>query len=248
MQEDDARAASAKVSAIDRGRAQMTAWRDAGAGNWYRDNPVLQALVRRLVPNPDADLQARLDSFGAQMAVAEPLVHRCSHDPYLPVLERFDALGRRHERVRFDSAYHELGRVIYGSGVMGLTGKPGRAVEQALLVLLTSHHGEAGHTCPLACTAGLIKAIQQVGHPALQRELLPGLTDPDYGRRLHGAQFLTEVQSGSDVGANATQALPLRSESVEMPALWAIEGEKWFCSVVDAPLYVVYVGPKITKT
>ncbi len=230
-------------SAIDRGRGRLVAWRDAGPGNWYSDNAVLRALFVRLSPHADQQTHARLHAYGAEIAAAEPLVHRCSHDPYLPTLERFDAIGRRHERVRFDGAYHEVGRLVYGSGVMGLTGQAGRAVEQALLVLLTSHHGEAGHTCPLACTAGLIKAIQQVGHPALQRNLLPGLANPDYDQRLHGAQFLTEVQGGSDVGANATRARRIAEEAPDLPALWAIDGEKWFCSVVDAPLYVVTARP-----
>ncbi len=231
------------ATAIDRGRARLVAWRDAGPGNWVADNAVLRALFARLAPQADLATHARLNAFGAAIAAAEPLVHRCSHDPYLPTLERFDAVGRRHERVRFDGAYHEVGRLVYGTGVMGLTGQPGRAVEQAMLVLLTSHHGEAGHTCPLACTAGLIKAVQQVGHPTLKRFLLPGLCEPDYAHRLHGAQFLTEVQGGSDVGANATRARLLRDGTTEQPALWAIEGEKWFCSVVDAPLYVLTARP-----
>ncbi|MBM4342938.1 MAG: acyl-CoA dehydrogenase family protein [Deltaproteobacteria bacterium] len=245
MPDDTARATALEhTSAIDRGRARLAAWRDAGPGNWFIDNAVLRALLVRLAPSADAAALARIGEYGAAIAAAEPLVHRVSHDPCLPTLERFDAVGRRCERVRFDGAYHEMGRLVYGSGVMGLTGQPGRAVEQALLVILTAHHGEGGHTCPLACTAGLIRAVQQVGHPALQRSLLPGLLDPDYGRRLHGAQFLTEIQGGSDVGANATRATLLRGESATLPALWAIDGEKWFCSVVDAPLYVVTARPQ----
>lgn len=234
---------SVQPTNIDRGRQRLIAWRDAGAGNWYWDNSVLRALVRMHSPPDDAELEDRLRDYGHRIAAAEPLVHRCSHDPYLPTLERFDALGRRHERVRFDGSYHELGKIIYGSGVMALTGQRGRAAEQATLMILTAHHGEGGHTCPLACTAGLIKSIQQVGHPQLQRQLLPGLTDPQYATRLHGSQFLTEIQGGSDVGANATAAHLLQPETTDQPALWALTGEKWFCSVIDSPLYVLTARP-----
>lgn len=230
-------------SAIDRGRNQLIAWRGSDNGQWYADNAALVAMVRRYAPHVDSQGHAHLAQYGQQMAAAEHLVHRCSHDPYLPTLERFDYVGRRHERVRFDGAYHEFGALVYASGVMTLTGQPGRGVEQAVLTLLTAHHGEAGHTCPLACTAGMIKAIQRCGHPALRAGLLPGLADPRYATRLHGAQFLTEVQGGSDVGANATRASLVHPESAAAPALWALCGEKWFCSVIDAPLYVLTARP-----
>lgn len=226
------------------GREALVNWRGSDSGDWYRDNPALQAMVRRWGPQDDAEIDQRLGEFARHVANSEALVHRVSHDPHTPVLERFDALGRRHERVRFDEAYHQWGQRVYGSGVMAITGQKGRAVEQAALVMLAAHHGEAGHVCPLACTAGMIKAIQQVGHPALQRALLPGLLNPDYRQRLHGAQFLTEIQGGCDVGANAVRAEPVRAQSEGEPGLWAIHGEKWFCSVIDAPLYVLTARPE----
>lgn len=232
----------AEQDAIARGRGRLAAWRTLESQDWFADNAAFVALVGRYTAN-DQRVCSELTAFGQALAVAEPLVHRCSHDPHTPVLERFDRLGRRQERVRFDPAYHQLGAIVYGSGVMTLTGQPGRAVEQAALVILAGHHGEGGHLCPLACTAGLIKAIQKVGHPALQQALLPGLTEPDYAKRLHGAQFLTEVQGGSDVGANATRAVPVAAQTADMPALWAVTGEKWFCSVVDAPLYLLTARP-----
>jgi acyl-CoA dehydrogenase len=230
--------------AIARGRARLVDWRSQASTAWYRDNAALQACVRHFAPHlEDAD-HAALAHLGDAVGQAEPLVHRCSHDPYLPVLERFDHLGRRHERVRFDGAYHQWGEIVYGSGVMSKTGQLGQAVAQAAQVILLGHHGEAGHVCPLACTAGLILALQRVGHPALQQALLPGLTAPDYARRLHGAQFLTEVQGGSDVGAHATSARLLQAGSEALPPRWSIHGEKWFCSVIDAPLYLMTARPQ----
>lgn len=230
-------------NAIARGRQQLERWKASQQNDWFGQNPILQDLLTRL-GGPDEARNQRLAGYGQAMAGAEGLVHRSGAEPNTPVLERYDAIGRRQERVRFDGSYHEFGALVYGSGVMGLTGQPGKALEQAALVYLTSHHGEAGHVCPLACTAGLIKAIQRVGHPALQRGLLPGLCEPDYAKRLHGSQFLTEVQGGSDVGANACSAAPVQPESASSPAMWAISGEKWFCSVVDAPLYLMTARPQ----
>jgi alkylation response protein AidB-like acyl-CoA dehydrogenase len=68
-----------------------------------------------------------------------------------------------------------------------------------------------------------------------RRRYLPSLLEVDYDRRLHAAQFVTEVQGGSDVGLNACQAVPEASR----PGWYRISGEKWFCSVADAGLFVV---------
>jgi alkylation response protein AidB-like acyl-CoA dehydrogenase len=66
------------------------------------------------------------------------------------------------------------------------------------------------------------------------------LLDADYDRRLHAAQFVTEVQGGSDVGLNEVRAVP----DPAAPGGWRLFGEKWFCSVADAGLFVVSARPE----
>lgn len=237
-------ATQATGTASTRGRAHLAEWHKARPDNWFTANTLLVDLVHRHAPAGElAGILERLGRFGSQIAALEPQVHRSGSEPWTPVLERWDGIGRRQERVRHDHAHHEIGEVVYGSGVMSITGRPERAIEQAALMLLSSHHGEAGHNCPLACTAGMIKAIQRVGHPALQKALLPRLLDSRYDQRLYGSQFLTEVQGGSDVGANACEASPLHPETADRPAMWRISGEKWFCSVVDAPIHLMTARP-----
>ena len=53
--------------------------------------------------------------------------------------------------------------------------------------------------------------------------------DPVYATAARGSQFLTEVQGGSDVGANVCRAVPAGDGET-----YRITGEKWFCSVADA--------------
>ncbi len=232
------------MDAIAQGRQSLADWKAALPTNWYDSHPILPLLLARYAPSElRAEFQHRLRQFGGEMASADDQVVRCDQPEFGPRLERFDAIGRRLERVRFDAAYHAYGALIYRSGVMTVTGDKSRAVFQAALVHLASMHGEAGHVCPLACTAGLIKAIQRVGHNGLKRGLLPRLQNPDYAERLHGSQFLTEVQGGSDVGTNACTAELIAPATEHSPARWAITGEKWFCSVVDAPLYLVTARP-----
>jgi alkylation response protein AidB-like acyl-CoA dehydrogenase len=71
----------------------------------------------------------------------------------------------------------------------------------------------------------------------LQNRYLGALTSDDYAQALRASQFLTEVQGGSDVGANASVA-------VEVGDGYEIMGEKWFCSVADAGVFLLLARPE----
>jgi len=164
----------------------------------------------------------------------DPLIREANRDENLPRLERFDPWGDPQEDVIFHPAHHEAGKHIYSSGAMEVYKEQGANLIALSLFYLSAQNGEAGHNCPLACTAGLIKALQALGTPEQQNRYLPSLLNPDYDQLYHGAQFLTEVQGGSDVGANGTWAVPGESDG-----LWYLSGEKWFCSNVTADLALV---------
>ena len=95
------------------------------------------------------------------------------------------------EQVDFDPAYEEAGRAVWASGIVAAG-----AHEQAALLYLLAHAGEGGHSCPVVCTAGLVRALRLHGSPDLQAHFLPPLLERDYGRAQRGAQFLTERQGG----------------------------------------------------
>lgn len=162
-----------------------------------------------------------------------PAAARYEHRAHLPELVRYDQFGRRVEHVEFDPAYHDAGAVVWDSGLVADSGTPGRAYEQATLLYLLSLEGEAGHACPATCTIGLARALRRRATPAVRDRFLPPLLERGYGQAERGSQFLTEVQGGSDVGANTCEAVPTGDET------WRISGEKWFCSVADADQFLV---------
>jgi acyl-CoA dehydrogenase len=135
-------------------------------------------------------------------------------------------------RVEFHPAYHRAGRAIWATGVVGAEPR-----EQASLLYRLSQAGEGGHTCPVVCTAGLVRTLRTHGSEELRRRFLPPLLETDYDRAQRGAQFLTERHGGSDVGANRVEAVPYGD-------VWRLHGEKWFCSVADADQFVVTARPR----
>jgi acyl-CoA dehydrogenase len=227
---------------VAQARAALKLWERNLPGNFYDTDQHLQNILEYYWGTAGLERhRERLSTFGGQAATIVDLAVRNANLPSnLPRLERYNAAGERIEDV-VHSADHDLaGRYIYGSGAMSVYAKPGNNLLALALFYLSSYNGEAGHNCPLACTAGIIKTLQEAGSEELQEKYLARLLDPNYEARLHGAQFLTEVQGGSDVGANAVTARLLDEKQNK----WLINGEKWFCSNVTADLALVTARPE----
>jgi alkylation response protein AidB-like acyl-CoA dehydrogenase len=212
-------------------RAALGAWRRAFPADPFADDTALQALLNcHLAGERLEALRASAGAFArVVVTVVGPAASRYEQRAHLPELARWDGLGRRTEEVSFDPSYHEAGRAVWRSGLVALSGEPGRAYEQAVLLYLLSLEGEAGHACPATCTIGLARALRRVADDDVRERFLPPLLELDYETAERGSQFLTEVQGGSDVGANVCEAVPTGDDHT-----WRVTGEKWFCSVADA--------------
>ncbi len=217
---------------VTQGRQQLADWEAAQPDNFYTSDQHLQSILEFYWGAEKLNAHAsRLVQFGAEAATTVDAAVRRVNEPHnLPRLERFNAVGERTEQVIHSADHHLAGKHIYGSGAMAVYAEPGNNVLAQALFYLSSYNGEAGHNCPLACTAGIIKTLQAVGSDELKAKYLPRLLDANYDTLFTGAQFLTEVQGGSDVGANSCTATP------HADGAWRINGEKWFCSNVGADL------------
>jgi alkylation response protein AidB-like acyl-CoA dehydrogenase len=210
------------------GREALARWEEAKPGNFYEAAPHLASALQAYGASEDG-----LREFGAVVAgVVDPAVAVVESDRSLPLLAPRDGLGRDRQAVTFHPAQDDGARAVWASGIVGAG-----PFRQASLLYLLSHAGEGGHTCPVVCTAGLVQALRQFGSPGLQTEFLPPLLATDLAVAQRGAQFLTEVQGGSDVGANTVRA-------VEDGDGWRLSGEKWFCSVANADQFVVTARPE----
>lgn len=217
------------------GRNALLTWEQARPDNFYLADSNLQNVLHRYSDaSSHAEMQRTYERFGLDTATtideAASVEDRIGNHPRL---DRFSGLGERLEQIEFHPNHDMTGRLIWGSGLLSLQSSPGHTVPQMALTYLLAHNGEAGHTCSLACTSGLIRALQQAAAADVREKFLPPLLDRDYHRMQHGAQFLTEVQGGSDVGANAVVATPASDGT------WRISGEKWFCSNINADQFLM---------
>ena len=234
------------MSTLVAGRAALTAWRAAQPADLFADDAAFAALIEH---HGLQSWSARWGETGRMVATAlDPLVCENNLHRNLPVLDDYDAVGNFTARVSHHPTHAAAGRLMYGTGLLtayGLDPAPHRFILGTFY--LTAQAGEAGHNCPFACDAGAIRALQTLGTPDQRARFLDRLLDPDFDTNFTASQFLTEVQGGSDVGANGTVAEPVDGGR-GAGSRWRIVGEKWFCSNVDADVFLMTarVGPPET--
>ncbi len=198
-------------------------------GNWFDEDPLLQAWLAR----------SRLDDarinwvrgFGA--AVAGRLRARADISEQrenLPYVAERGPYNREAAEVVLPESTRQSLAEVHGSGIWkaSLDDRARYAV-----VYLLNQNGEAGVTCSTACTDGLVRALRVHGSDRRSRALLERFEVADTDKWLHGAQFVTEIQGGSDAATNAVRAEPTDD------GLWALSGQKWFCSNCTADYWLV---------
>ena len=224
----------------EQARGDLHGWRQGQPTNFYTSNPQIRRLLLRLMgPERLGQREGHLSRFGAVAAGAlDEAATVNNRNPNLPRFEGWSPFGDRTELIEHHPANDVCGRAIYHDGrvIAVYADAPANLHAQALFYL-SSHAGEAGHNCPVACTAGVVKALQGAASVELRERWLPGVLTDAWPGRLDGAQFLTELQGGSDVGANAVMAVP--DGQGYGTTRWRLSGEKWFCSNADADLFLM---------
>lgn len=225
------------VPANEIGRNRLAEWLTGQPDNYFSaDKDLQRKLELYLGKEKYAAIMPQLYKYGSVLAKeVDPLARSSNLNENLPRLQTTDEIGRPTRDIVYHPDYHAAGRLIYGGGPMTAHAELGNNKVAMALFYLSSQNGESGHNCPLACTAGIIKILQQVAPDYLREKYLPKLLDENYDSNYTGAQFLTEIQGGSDVGANAVTATPEDSDS----DIWFLNGEKWFCSNITADLALV---------
>ncbi|MFY9608343.1 MAG: acyl-CoA dehydrogenase family protein [Blastocatellia bacterium] len=150
------------------------------------------------------------------------LAREASRKENLPRILKFDRAGNRIERIDFGEHTRQLRGEAARFGVLANTRSE---LHKFAMVYFTAHNGEGSLNCGFSCTDGLVRAIEARGSEFLRKTYLPRILSVE--TPLAGAQFVTERDGGSDVGAIECEAKPNADRT------WSITGEKWFCSNPD---------------
>ncbi len=204
--------------------------------NWYLDDPLVGELLSRYVGDIEPETRDELSAWGETVAGRLCLLAEESALPEnRPWLRHFDAYNRRVDEIVLPDSTLEALREIGGGQRLGAVwGNPFVFYTKAYLY---AQNGEAGVGCPMACTDGMVRALEALGNCAEHRKAVADVRGSTREHIFHGAQFITEIQGGSDVPANELEA-------VSEGDLFRLHGPKWFCSNINADYFLVTARPR----
>jgi alkylation response protein AidB-like acyl-CoA dehydrogenase len=211
--------------------------------DFYELDPNLQALLKRyLLPEVLERGQEVLHAMGR--LVGGPVDERAQFTDreWPPKLVHYDRQGQVIDQVVYNPGYLETVRDVYGLGIVGLNYRDFAAGRRAPYLLTFAlgylvSQAEAGFYCPVTLTGACAPVIHKYASPELKAKYLPHLISMGDVPLQQGATWVTEIQGGSDVGANQTIA---RLED----GVWRLYGEKWFASNADADICLVTARPE----
>ena len=219
----------------DIGRNNMRKWLARTKENAYlQNNDFIHTMQFWLSSGFSSKVHEDLSAYGEKIT-NELEAHAAENDLRFnnPRIDPFNGIGERIDQVVHHPSYTAAGDIIYGSNVVARLVKTGGLREGMGFYYLSCHGGEAGHTCPVICNFETARLLRKLDNFPERDEYIAKLETPSYTHNFTSSQFLTEVQGGSDVGANGTRAW------LDDDKNWRIRGEKWFCSNANAELMVI---------
>ncbi len=207
--------------------------------DFYADDPFFQRCVKHYCADewPALDLNLRAFSPNVSFRMRDLADHIARKERH-PYLDHYDAHNHRIDRIVMPEEARILQKETFSQGLFSEKMSDWESFTKRFIL---NQLGEASVMCPLACTEGLIEIIAAYPEDRTQevakilRHCQEGV-DGDFGL---GAQFMSEIQGGSDIPSNVLEAVPDGDH-------YRLYGTKFFCSAAHADYTVVTA--KVTGT
>ncbi|MCP4442549.1 MAG: acyl-CoA dehydrogenase [Aureispira sp.] len=212
--------------------------------NFFESDLILKHFIDKYISNAGrAFMLSKLQRLG-QQAAGEMNPLSLIADKQGPVLVKRDFYGETINKVEFHPAYEELTKIAVESGMFSVKWEPNNRQrfqqERHRLGFLAGYlyaMSESGLYCPLCMTDGVARLIDRYCDEEDKARLLPHIYTENPEHLYTGAMFLTEKAGGSDVGANLVTAQQYWEK------YYLLNGEKWFCSNVNAEIIFALARP-----
>ncbi|MEJ2157258.1 MAG: acyl-CoA dehydrogenase family protein [Desulfobacteraceae bacterium] len=202
--------------------------------DYYADDPFIQRVVRRFAGNgwQAVDASARELSLKASFRWRD-LADQAARPENRPYVLHYDGHHHRIDRIVRPMETLTMEKEVFGEGLFSQRTDP---MVRLIKMFLIYQNGEACIACPLVCTEGLVALLEAFSDTPETREILMHCTEGREDGFAIGAQYLSEIQGGSDVPANLLEA-------VKEGDVWKLYGTKFFCSATHADYAVVTAKP-----
>jgi alkylation response protein AidB-like acyl-CoA dehydrogenase len=217
--------------------------------NFYVDDPFFQALIEKYTGDEfgkiDRDLRALSEYVSFKFKALADKANELENRIKVTKVKHYDAHNHRIDRIERCLETETLEREIFSLGLYD----PSRnsAWSRFAKMFLLYEIGESGVMCPVACTHGMVWLMQKYEESLVPeaKQILKSVRDGENGHYKLGAQFVSEIQGGSDVPANLVEAIYIKEELNDgISNCWRLYGQKFFCSAMQADYAIVTAKPK----
>lgn len=202
--------------------------------DYFADDPWLQKVVKHFAGNDwqTVDEAARKLSLKASFRWRD-LAAAAALPEHRPSILHFDGHHHRIDRIVRPMETRVMEKEIFAEALFS---EKTTLWERLVKMFLIYQNGEACIACPVTCTEGLVAILECFADTHETRQILAHCKEGIDGDFAIGAQYLSEIQGGSDVPANLLEA-------VQEGTTWKLYGTKFFCSATHADYAVVTAKP-----
>lgn len=203
--------------------------------DYYADDPFMQEMVRVFAGDGAEEIDREAREFSKKASFRwRDFAEAIAVPEKRPYMMHYDGHGNRIDRIVRPYEMQVMENEVFSEGLFSDGTSPwSRFVKLSVL----SQNSEAGVACPLACTWGLVALLDKYADGPETREILARVKEGIDGEYAIGAQFVSEIQGGSDIPANLLEA-------VEEDGGWRLYGSKFFCSAAHADYAAVTAKPR----
>ncbi len=202
--------------------------------DYYGDDSFIQKVLKYYSGHAweEADKEARKISAKASFRWCD-MAESAAVPEKRPYMMHYDGHHNRIDRIVRPNETEIMEKEIFGERLFSDKYSPW---VKLIGMYIMYQNGEACIACPFTCTEGLVKLLEKYADTPETKRILEHCKDGIDGDVAIGAQYLSEIQGGSDVPANVLEA-------VQDGDVWRLYGTKFFCSATHADYAVVTAKP-----
>jgi alkylation response protein AidB-like acyl-CoA dehydrogenase len=198
--------------------------------DYYADDPFLQSMVKAFTGSEAEAVDREAREFSQKASYRwRDFTERIATPENRPYMMHYDGHKNRIDRIVRPYEIEVMEKEVFAEGIFSDNTSPWT---RFLKISILSQNSEAGVLCPLACTWGLAALLDTYADSPETERIRRHVKEGIDGEFAIGAQFVSEIQGGSDVPANLLEA-------VKEGGAWRLYGNKFFCSAAHADYSVV---------
>lgn len=202
--------------------------------DYYRDDPFFQSVLQHAAGAEWESLNREAQALSAKASYRwRDMADAIAVPEKRPFMTHYDGHHNRIDRIVRPAETELMEREIFSEGLFSGSTTP---LTKLMKMFLIYQNGEACIACPLTCTEGLVAILDAFANTPETKRILQHCKEGIDGNFAVGAQYLSEIQGGSDVPSNVLEA-------VNEGGTWKLYGTKFFCSATHADYAAVTAKP-----